>query len=417
MRKSNAPTSSSAGAINLVDALVDPGFPETLSESQAPGQYTRWVFTVNHLQAAAELMLQDHIDDGLCCWIVYGRETAPSTGHYHLQGYCVTNRKYRFKEFKTKFLPGLNPHYEVARAPHEANFKYCSKKSDFVELGERPRFVETNGQREQEDWCEARKKAREGAFDGIRADIAVQHYGNLLKIAANEAPKAEVLVCDEAGLKERFTWIYGPSGSGKTRAARMGALAVNMRVYPKSHNKWWDGFRHDDFVIYDDVADDAQWLGDMIKLWCQQEPFQAETKGGMKQIRPKFMTFTSNMHPFEIFTKSHQQHAIARRLNIKYHGYGDARDDTRPPFEAPQAGTVATFNLPPPPRLERSGPVYKARVPVFKTPSPRPSNPVARQLESAIRDAYANEPVEDETVVLNDRLQVKFMTQPDDAIN
>lgn len=86
-------------------------------------------------------------------------------------------------------------------------------------------------------------------------------------------------------------WITGEPGIGKSFAVRS---VFRGRLYLKDHSKWWDGYDGEEVVLIDDVHADAAWIVHFLKIWADAYPFNAETKGGMARIRPRWIIVTSN---------------------------------------------------------------------------------------------------------------------------
>lgn len=91
----------------------------------------RWVFTLNnynddHINALASLE---------CVYLCYGKETAPSTGTPHLQGFVVfANARHR-----TAVVAEIGGgHWSPANGTSKQASDYCKKDGDFVERGELP---------------------------------------------------------------------------------------------------------------------------------------------------------------------------------------------------------------------------------------------------------------------------------------
>lgn len=113
-----------------------------------------WVFTLNNYTQQEELDLReciDHNDDVV--YLVYGRETAPSTGTPHLQGFI----SFRDQVYRTRVQASLGPRawFAVSRGTIAQASSYCKKSGDFVEIGSRP--ASEQGKRTDFDrfieWC------------------------------------------------------------------------------------------------------------------------------------------------------------------------------------------------------------------------------------------------------------------------
>lgn len=233
---------------------------------------------------------------------VYGRETAPTTGTPHLQGFIY------FAAGKTpsavsRLLPRC--HIEVAR-DIQAAILYCKKDGDFWESGTPPMSQKRKGEVEQERYEEAWQLAKKGRFEEIPADIRLRHISALLRVHAlfQEVPASQEVL--------DFHWWYGPSGSGKSRHARQ----ENPEAYLKLPNKWWDGYQGQDCVIIDEWSPSHSVLADHLKRWADHHPFAAEVKGGTICIRPPRIIITSNYTMDECFPDQENE-PLKRRFKIK----------------------------------------------------------------------------------------------------
>lgn len=98
-------------------------------------QSRAFCFTWNNPTAASLLTLADIADSPLCQYLVFGRETAPTTGTVHLQGYVAFSSRRRFDVVCALLTPA---HVEIARGSAQVNRTYCTKDGDFVEHGSIP---------------------------------------------------------------------------------------------------------------------------------------------------------------------------------------------------------------------------------------------------------------------------------------
>lgn len=92
-------------------------------------------------------------------------------------------------------------------------------------------------------------------------------------------------------------WVTGSPGIGKSYGVRE---VFKGRLYLKDHSKWWDGYDGEEVVLIDDVHWNASWIIHFLKIWADAYPFNAETKGGMARIRPRWIIVTSNWRLQEI---------------------------------------------------------------------------------------------------------------------
>lgn len=89
-------------------------------------QYRRWCFTLNNYTDDQCEAIQNW--DGVK-YLLVGKETAPTTGTKHLQGYVSFLTPKRFSQI-TKLLP--TAHWEVSKGSDSQNREYCSKGGDLL---------------------------------------------------------------------------------------------------------------------------------------------------------------------------------------------------------------------------------------------------------------------------------------------
>lgn len=236
-------------------------------------------------------------------YLCYGKEIAPSTGTPHLQGYVVYENPVRATKV-IKDLPGS--HVEKANGSPEQCIAYCSKDGDFLEQGVPPVTKKRKGEVEVDRWELARTAAKAGDLDSIPADLYCRLYRTWKEIAKDHMVEPP----DMDGCTGY--WIYGPAGTGKSRGARQAWPGA----YKKMCNKWWDGYKKQDFVIIDDVDLKHDVLGHHLKIWADRYAFIAEAKGGAMCIRPKAIIVTSQYTPDQIWFDEPTREALARRFTM-----------------------------------------------------------------------------------------------------
>lgn len=104
-------------------------------------------------------------------WIV-GKETAPSTGTPHLQGYLYFSNARTWSSVR-KQLPGT--HLLCARGTPSANMDYCKKEGDYFESGLPPQSDAERGDGERARWDTAFTSIRDGKLEDVPRDILIRY--------------------------------------------------------------------------------------------------------------------------------------------------------------------------------------------------------------------------------------------------
>jgi len=279
-------------------------------------------FTWNNYPEDWVFRLETYFNEGTVQYMCGGQELAPTTGTPHIQGYMSWKNPTRYaalaKRFHCTFL--------TANGSDAQNRAYCSKdNNNFREWGtpkdeaknqgkhgiKGKAFGKEGGDLEKKRWEDALKAARENRIEDIPADIYIRHCRNIEYIRAQNEPRPEDL---DGELKN--LWIHGPAGVGKSKVAR---LIGQRSFYCKNLNKWWDNYKGEPFVIIDEVSTkNADWMGDLLKIWCDRYAFNAEMKGSTKNIRPKCIIVTSNYSINELWPPNNDlalNEAIVRRFH------------------------------------------------------------------------------------------------------
>lgn len=268
---------------------------------------TKWVFTMWPKENYSAITMVNNVlswcndEEHDVAYCIIGRETCPSTGLKHLQGYIHWNggdpaRKYR-SYVKREILQDSTAHCDAAKGDDHQNKAYCSKEGDVILEFGAPTDAKTKGRegglRTKAKWDAIRGLAVKGALDGVPSDIFIKHYSTLKRIG-EDSRKVEPSIQGE--LTNRFLWIYGQPGTGKSLWVRSMCERVGVDLYNKTcSNKWWDGWKSEPIVIFDDFSrDDAKHLGGKFKNWADHYVFRAEIKGGSIEMRPQFIVVTSN---------------------------------------------------------------------------------------------------------------------------
>lgn len=249
-----------------------------------------WVFTV----FANEVVFFDHPDVVYC---IFGNEKCPTTGKWHKQGYVCFSKRKRLTALK-KVDP--TAHWEMKRGTVSEAIKYCKKDGDFYEHGEPPVEERSNGN----VYSECIKLAESGDLESIKD----QYPGQYLRY---KRTFEGMLKYPLANLSEpRGYWVHGKPGAGKD------GNIMKLNPYVKSHNKWWDGYSGEKYVLWSDFTlDDAKYFTTHLLQWTDRYPFKAEYKGGVMTISPERFYVTSNYTLQQVFMGHPQYQAILRRFH------------------------------------------------------------------------------------------------------
>lgn len=269
-------------------------------------RHRNWVFTVNNwtadmLSYLSTIVTQDSSTSristsGSITYVIYGKETAPTTGTPHLQGYVEVSAQLSMLQMKLLFGPLQGIHLESRKGSQRQAIDYCKKDNDWTEHGT------AKNQGARSDLCSTRLLALESGLRGVSRSVKNYQAIRLAEVflTYNEEPR---------DWKPIVHWLWGPTGTGKSHKAR---LLCSEDVYTKSDgNKWWPGYDRHEGVIIDDFRDSWWSLTEMLRLLDRYE-CKVEFKGGYRQFVPITIVVTSCAHPKDCYPNTGE--AIAQLL-------------------------------------------------------------------------------------------------------
>lgn len=230
-------------------------------------------------------------------FLIFGRETCPSTSREHWQGFVYLKKRNRFAAVKKYIGPA---HIEPSRGTPEEAAAYCRKDGNFKEFGSLPRTTVGSNK-----FAAVLVAAENGDISTIKD----HHPGIYLRYKTNilSSIKFDVEELDSSC----GVWIAGPPRCGKDASVRKIG-----NIYNKNLNKWWDGYRNEPNVLLSDIEPShAPWLGYFLKIWTDRYPFNAEIKGSSMMIRPKKIFCTSNFLLSDVFNGKVLE-ALEARFNV-----------------------------------------------------------------------------------------------------
>ncbi|GBN46473.1 Replication-associated protein [Araneus ventricosus] len=250
-----------------------------------------WCFTTFTLQP------EPIFDERVFQYLIVGRETCPTSGRKHLQGFCWFRERKRLAGAKKIFATA---HLEASKGSPEQAANYCKKDGDFTEYGQLL-FVKTAGNAFK-DFLNASERSDVDILKDQYPGLYVRYKTNIL--SSLKFRTEELKSC--CGV-----WICGPPRCGKDASVlKLGD------VYCKPLNKWWDGYKNERYVLLSDVVPDhGRWLGIFLKIWCDRYAFNAEIKGSSMLIRPEKIFCTSNFKLEEVF-KHHVLESLKARMDV-----------------------------------------------------------------------------------------------------
>lgn len=288
---------------------LSPSFSKMPGISRSRG----WCFTLNN-------WVDDdinHLSTVECQYLLYGKETAPTTGTCHLQGYIHFSSEKTLR--RVKALLGPRYHLEARLGTIEQAIEYCKKDGQWTERGKI-----TARQSAKDAWGDVLDLAEAGELKTIKDEYPrhyLQYFKTLMSIRAyNSKPLDGEL---------QHEWWYGPTGTGKSRTA----WDRYPDHYQKPLNKWWDGYFGQDVVVIEEWEPKNECTASKLKIWADRYPFPGEIKGGtLERIRPTKIIVTSNYTIRECFPNPQDHEPLLRRFKIVHFALPWVPSTGTPPF-------------------------------------------------------------------------------------
>lgn len=241
-------------------------------------------------------------------YAVWQRETAPTTGTVHLQGYIQFTTVLSMTA-ACRHLPGAS--LRVAVGTPEQNKTYCTKDSDRVsgthsyEIGE----AMVKGQRN--DLLKLKKKIDDGATElelfeydfptMIRYKNALLYYKQLIQPKRNWITKVIVL--------------SGPTGCGKSHYVNEHACTSTEDGFRQCNDHWFGFYAGEQHVIFDEFYGSRFKYSYLLQL-LDRYAMRVQNKGGEVNFAPRWIWITSNANAHEWYDKPWAP--LERRLSINF---------------------------------------------------------------------------------------------------
>lgn len=266
-------------------------------------KFRAYCFTINNYTDQNIDELRRYASLPGCRYITWGKETAPTTGTKHLQGYLYHASGTTIRALSKKIT---GAHWEQARGSPEQNRDYCHKDFDFEEYGELP------NQGKRTDLKQLAEKILSGGLtvQQIRQEDpgSYHHYGRTLeKLEDDYARKLRRTT------QTRGTWIHGPTGTGKSHRAFDGFDPGSHYVHPLDDKGWWDGYTGQRIVILEDFRGELPY-NQLLRI-LDKYPYSVPRRS--RQPIPfvaEQVIITSSLSPQEVYHRRNDQDSIEQLL-------------------------------------------------------------------------------------------------------
>lgn len=271
-----------------------------------------WCFTYNN-PACEPKALWHLASQAGASYLVFGEETAPTTGTEHWQGYVEFTNKKRLTQLNA-MLAGC--HWERRLGTQQQAIDYCKGLS----AGKTPNAVvhefgtpKANEQGKRNDIHDAAATLRE---EGLVA-MAEQHQAALVRY-----PRGFLLLNSLITRTKPVPTVhlhFGPTGSGKTKRFFDSAPADDLWRLPITDGLWFDGYHGQSYALLDDFDGRASKFP--LRLLLQlldRYPVDVPIKGGFVAWVPREIHITTNFHPRSFYDWSNREQqwpALIRRIS------------------------------------------------------------------------------------------------------
>lgn len=242
-------------------------------------------------------------------YAIWQKEQCPTTNKIHTQFFVYFYKKKRFQGVQR--ITG-KAHIEIARNIPKS-IEYCSKNETRVEgpfeKGVRPKLsLIENGT----------------VIDSVRKRGIVETIIDNPKLWRNvrQLKEIEDLFFAPRSQAPSCLLFTGETGVGKSRLVMAIASYVGLKdVYFKANNKWWDQYRQQKLVIWDEFRGEETLPVSEVLMMINHVPWRVERKGGSVEFRSDWIFLTSNISLDQMYSRYSEvtRKAIKRRIReIKF---------------------------------------------------------------------------------------------------
>lgn len=259
-----------------------------------------WCFTEFNLELKdLTKIYNDHKDN--IRYLCAGKETCPTSGKMHMQGWIQFEKPKRFGGVKKLFTKST--HIETCKGNEFDNDKYCKKDGEFITHGE---FM---AQGNRTDLKNIKKILKDG---GTMSDIMEKEFETYCKY--RNGIKDYAALIEKKNRKEfrkvEVEVLWGETGTGKTKTAMETA---EFKIHA-DQLKWWDGYDGEKIICIDEY-DSSIRLTEMLGLLDGYQ-LRLPIKGSFTYANWTKVIITSNLHPrrWHLGAKRQHKEALLRRI-------------------------------------------------------------------------------------------------------
>lgn len=251
----------------------------------------------------------EEINNNQVKYLIYGKETCPTTNKNHFQGFVYFYEKTSIKNAKM-YLQIKNGWFQYAFGTIDQNIKYCSKEGNFKEFGDKPQ----QGKRKDLDELRDDLLNNKTTVDDIAKERPHMYhmYGRTLNKLEDLTMRRQYRSEMTEGI-----WIYGPTGVGKSHEAFKN-YSPDTHYVLINDSGWWDAYKQQDTVIINDFRG---WIkyDELLQLLDKFPHFVKRRNREPLPFTSKKVIITSPLTPEEVYKNRNEKDELdqlIRRLKI-----------------------------------------------------------------------------------------------------
>lgn len=255
-----------------------------------------WCFTINN-------PTETEIDSIKRCtdwkYVVFAMEKGES-GTPHLQGYVVWASNKRLSGCR-RVVGFERAHFEKRAGSEQQAIDYCFKDEGTEGWWS---FEEDRRQQgKRSDLDDAIQALKEGGIKRVRDEHPKEYIKYWRGFHKLDTPMIEA-----RNTKPYVVWLYGPTGIGKTRYVF--DHWDQKDIFTKDLDKWWDGYRGQKVVLFDDFRGNIPYAT-LLRVLDRYQ-YTVDIKNGSQELNSPFIYITSSKPPHEIYTNDKIQECIGQ---------------------------------------------------------------------------------------------------------